>query len=216
MSDFGRTGGEGGCGKPPEGRTYRHAAYGIVVDCPFRLSSIEEAAVASGSTANNVALGTPDYSRVRSDGLEFAPDDWFHHSVLPDGSIYLKADEVFEAVVSAEGRQVICAKAEGVDERTLEAFFLNFIPSTSLVPQGEETGEPGRTSPADAISSTRLAGFDRVRVLTTSSMNIRYRALDRLAWQFLYAEHVAQEVFFYALRYARRYALLEQVARAAH
>ncbi len=215
MSDFGRTGGEGGCGKPPEGRTYRHAAYGIVVDCPFRLSSIEETAPASGSTANNVTLGTPDYSRVRSDGSELAADDWFHHSVLPDGSIYLKADEVFEAVVSAEGRQVICAKAEGVDEGTFEAFFLNFILSTSLVLQGEDTDEPGRTSPADAISSTR-AGFELVRVLTTSSMTIRYRALDRLAWQFLSAEHVAQEVFFYALRYARRYALLEQVARAAH
>ena len=82
--------------------------------------------------------------------------------------------------------------------------------------QGEETGERGPTSPADAISSTWLAGSEPVRVLTTSSMNIRYRVLDRLAWQFLFAEHVAQEVFFCALRYARRYALLEQVARAAH
>jgi len=325
LGSFGGTGGEGGRGKPSLARTYRHAAYGIVVDCPFRLTSIEETAAASGWPAITITLGTPDYFRVKSEGLEFAPDDWFHHSVLPDGSIYMKADEIFEAVVSAEGRQAICAKADGVDEKTFEACFLNFILSTSLALQGEEPlhatvvdlggravgllgdsgagkstlaaflvsqgadlitddmlrltfadgcavahrgprrlklfgeaarrllpgaiddghwntmsgkimvqprsqmtsqrpvyplsalfwlGEPGRTSAGDAVSSTRLAGVELAQVLTTSAMNIRYRAPDRLARQLLFAEHVARVVPVYALRYARRYALLEQVARA--
>ena len=292
------------------------------------MSSIEEASVANVQPAISITLGTPDHFRVKSDGLEFDPDDWFHHSILPDGSVYMKADEIFEAVISADGRHVVCTGVNGVDEKTFEAYFLNFILSTSLTLQGEEPlhatvvdlggraigllgdsgagkstlaaflisqgatlitddmlrltfadgcavahrgprrlklfdeaarrllpgavddghwnamsgkimvqphgqlhgqmtshcpvhplsalfwlGEPGRTSAADAVSSIRLAGLDLARVLTTSAMNIRYQAPDRLARQLLFAEHVAQVVPVYALRYARRYTLLEQVAR---
>ena len=65
-------------------------------------------------------------------------------------------------------------------------------------------GEPGRTSTADTVSSTRLTGLDLARVLTTSAMNIRYHAPDRLARQLLFAEHLAQVVPVYALRYPTR------------
>ena len=77
-------------------------------------------------------------------------------------------------------------------------------------------GEPGRTSTANAVSSTRLTGLDQARVLTTSAMNIRYHAPDPLARQLLFAEHVAQVVPLYALRYARRYIQPDQVAREVH
>lgn len=324
MGNFGRAGGEGGRGRPSGGRPYRHVVHGIVVECPFPLLSVDEAGAADSAPTITITLGTPDYFRVKSDGLEFVPGDWFHHSVLPDGSIYMKADEVFEAVVSADGRQAFCSTVDGVDEKTFEAYFLNFILSTSLVLQGEEPlhatvvtlggkaigllgdsgagkstlaaflvsqgaelitddmlrltytdgcafahpgphrlklfeevarrllpgvvdgghwnavsgkimvrphnqrtsqnrahplsalfwlDEPDRTSAGDAVSSIRLGGLDLARVLTTSAMNIRYHAPDRLARQLLLAEHVAQVVPVYALRYARRYTLLEQVSR---
>lgn len=73
--------------------------------------------------------------------------------------------------------------------------------------------EPARTSAGDGVTSIRLAGLDLARVLATSAMNIRYHEPDRLARQLPLAEHVAQVVPVYALRYARRYTLLEQVAR---
>lgn len=117
---------------------YRHAAYGIVVECSFPLSSIEEASEANDLPTISITLGTLNHFRTKSEGMEFDPDGWFHHSVLPDGSIYMKADEVFEVVISADGRRAFCSTVDGVDEKTFEAYFLNFILSTSLVPQGEE------------------------------------------------------------------------------
>lgn len=311
-------------GSLPGGRTYRHTAYGIVIESPFPLSSIDETSVANAQPEIRITLETPYHFRAKSDGVAFGPDDWLHHSVLPDGSIYMKADEIFEAVISADGRQAACSRADGVDDQTFEAYFLNFILSTSLTLQGKEPlhatvvdlggraigllgdsgagkstlaaflvsqgaeliaddmlrltytdgcafahpgpnrlklfdeaarrllpgavddghwnamsgkimvrphkqrtsqsrahplsalfwlDEPARTSAGDAVSSIRLAGLDLARVLTTSAMNIRYHAPDRLARQLLFAEHVAQAIPVYALRYARRYALLEQVAR---
>lgn len=303
---------------------HRHAVYGIVVESQFRLSSIEESSEGNVQPAISIAWAPPGYFLAISKGLAPNPDDWFHHSVMPNGSIYMKADEVFEAVVSADGRDAVCTKVAGVDERTFEAYLLNFVLSTSLTLQGEEPlhatvvdvggraigllgnsgagkstlaaflisqdanlisddilrltfadgrafahrgphrlklldeparrflpgavegghwntmsdkimvqpnkqvagqhlpkplsalfwlGEPGLPSTPDAVSSTRLAGLDLARVLTASAMNIRYHAPDRLVRQLQFAERVAQVLPVYALRYARRYSLLEQVAR---
>ena len=52
---------------------------------------------------------------------------------------------------------------------------------------------------------------DLLQTLTSSAMNKRYYAPDRLMRQFRFAERVAHTLPVYALNYARRYPLLDRV-----
>ena len=52
--------------------------------------------------------------------------------------MHIRADEVFEATVSACGNEVVCRRLGELDMRTLEANLLNFVISTSLTLSGEE------------------------------------------------------------------------------
>ncbi len=117
--------------------TYRYAVYGIVVECEFPLTSID-AAEPDVEAAVNIGLKSPAYFRARTHGLAADPSDWFFHAILPDGGVYMRVDEVFETIVSPNGRDVVCARLAGVDDRSFEANLLNFVLSTSLTLRGEE------------------------------------------------------------------------------
>jgi hypothetical protein len=303
---------------------YRHSVYGIVIESEFRLSTIDDALEASDPPAVSIDLAAPEYFQAKTGATVRDSNDWLHHSILPDGSIYIRADEVFETIVSANGRHAACLKAVGADERSFEAYLLNFVLSTSLSLQGEEPlhatvvdlggrsigllgdsgagkstlaaflisqgatlvtddmlrltftdgqafahqgprrlklfdeaalrllpetvgdghwnamsgkvmvkpherpagqhppqplcalfwlDEPKQLSTPDAVSSTRLAGLDLARALFASTMNTRLHAPDRLTRQLRFAERVARVLPVYALRYARSYSVLGQVAR---
>jgi hypothetical protein len=70
--------------------------------------------------------------------LPLNTDDWIWHAVLADGSVYMKLDEVFEALVSADGRSVLCAPPGDIDARSFQANLLNFVLAAALTLQGEE------------------------------------------------------------------------------
>ena len=65
-------------------------------------------------------------------------DDWLRHALLADGSVWIRNDEIFEMVVSPDGRHVTCAKLGEADDTSFEAALLNFAISISLTLQGEE------------------------------------------------------------------------------
>jgi hypothetical protein len=65
-------------------------------------------------------------------------DDWIQHSILADGTVHIRADDVFEATVSACGNEVVCRQLGDLDMRTLEANLLNFVICASLTLNGEE------------------------------------------------------------------------------
>ena len=117
--------------------TYRYAVYGFVVECAFPLTSID-VAEPDVEAAVRIGLESPAYFRMRTHGLAADPSDWFFHAVLSDGGVYMRVDEVFEAIVSPDGRDVVCARLAGVDDRSFEANLLNFVLSTSLTLRGEE------------------------------------------------------------------------------
>lgn len=119
-------------------RSYRYVVYGLVVESQFPLQSIDESPLWDTEPAVSISLGAADCFLARAEDVSTAPADWIHHSVLPDGSVYLKADGVLETVVSADGRRAACRRAAGADDRTFESHLLNFIMSTSLTLQGEE------------------------------------------------------------------------------
>jgi hypothetical protein len=57
---------------------------------------------------------------------------------LADGSFYLKAGDVFEAIVSSDGRRADCVALGDTDLSSFEANLLNFVLSAALTLQGEE------------------------------------------------------------------------------
>jgi hypothetical protein len=74
----------------------------------------------------------------------------------------------------------------------------------------------GNDEPSDGehdVSVRRLAGIEKVKVLTQSTMARRYMAPERLKRQLRFAERMARIMPIYALDYRRDYALIEKVAR---
>ena len=307
-----------------ETRSYRYVVYGLVVESQFPLQSIDKSPLRDTEPAVSISLGGADCFPAWAEDVSAASGDWIHHSVLPDGSVYLKADGVLETVVSADGRRAVCRRAAGADDRTFESNLLNFILSTSLTLLGEEPlhatvvdiggksigllGDSGAgkstlaaflmsrgatlvtddmlrvlfldgkafaphgphrlklfeetarrllpqalagaqrnavsgkimVRPAssaaavddprplaalfwlgdtellpspDTASSSPLTGLALAQVLIGSAMNIRFQSPDRLVRQLKFAQHLAQVLPVYSLSYARRFELLDQVAR---
>lgn len=118
---------------------YRYRVYGLVIESELSLTSVEEAADGDGAPAITLAFASPDYFRTIAPGRAPDPDDWIEHVILEDGSVYVKADGVFETRISADGRNVICTRLGDIDQRSFEANLLNFVVSASLTLQGEET-----------------------------------------------------------------------------
>lgn len=73
--------------------------------------------------------------------------------------------------------------------------------------------QPAGAASADiGVGVSRLRGLELIRVLTSSAMNIRDYAPQRLARQLRFAEQVARTMPVFALVYPRDYALLGDVA----
>jgi hypothetical protein len=117
---------------------YRHVVYGLVVESEFRLNSIDEAPDASARPSIRFSLGSADTFREKARGLPVDEDDWIQHAVLADGAIYMRLDGIFETLVSADGRSVLCARLGDADQRAFEANLLNFALSAALTLRGEE------------------------------------------------------------------------------
>lgn len=119
-------------------RVHRHLVYGIVVESEFRLNSVDEVPDANEAASIRISFGSPDTFRQKDQGLPADRDDWIEHVVLPDGGVYMKLDGIFETLVAADGRSVVCARLDEADEKSFEANLLNFVLSAALTLRGEE------------------------------------------------------------------------------
>jgi hypothetical protein len=305
----------------PDAVVHRHLVYGLVIESEFKLNSVDDAP-ASAEPWIRLSIAPPDTLVDDARLVPSGTDDWIQHAVLPDGAVYMKLDEVFEVLVSADGRSVRCARLGEADARSFEANLLNFVLSAALTLRGEEPlhatvldlgatavallgpsgagkstlaahligegatlvtddmlrltfrdgsalahhgphrlklldeparrlmprrasdgdfnaasgklmiepvashrrdrprplsalfwlDEPPADAPSDEVSVSRLAGLELMRLLTASAMDIRNHTPARLARQLSFAQRVAQTVPVHALRYGRRYELLDRVA----
>lgn len=115
-----------------------YQAYGLIIDSEVPLLSVPAAPQGAASVSLTIKQGSAEYFRAIDAPEPADPEDWVHHAVLPDGTVYLHAAEVFEATVCARGETVVCRQLGSLDVRTLEANLLNFVISTSLTLRGEE------------------------------------------------------------------------------
>ncbi len=116
----------------------RYIVYGLVVDSEIALGTVPEATETGRPADVRMTLGTEQFFRDRTRGLAPPREDWIHYAVLPDGSVYIKVNDILQTVVSADGKSASCAWVEGADRTAFEANFLNFVLSTALTLQGEE------------------------------------------------------------------------------
>ncbi len=122
----------------PAASVHRHLVYGLVVESEFRLNSVGDVPHADAEPWIRFSLGSPDDGAETPGERPGHPDDWIQRAVRPDGAVHLKLDDVFDAVVAADGRSVRCAPLGGVDARSFEANLLNFVLSAALTMRGEE------------------------------------------------------------------------------
>lgn len=119
---------------------HRYRIYGLVIDSGLQFSSIEEAGerAAVAAPAVSIVLAEKAFFRAKLGATPVASDGWIDHAVLADGSFYLKAGDVFEAIVSSDGRRADCVALGDTDLASFEANLLNFVLSAALTLQGEE------------------------------------------------------------------------------
>jgi hypothetical protein len=65
-------------------------------------------------------------------------DEWYQHAPLADGSHYLRWPDLFEFLVSPDGRSVACRKLERATLESFQTYLLGHVLSFALVKQGEE------------------------------------------------------------------------------
>ena len=118
---------------------HRHLVYGLVIESELPLTSVHDAAGDERAADITILAGSSEYFATVVLPEPRNPENWIEHAVLDDGRVYMKSNEVFEAIISADGRTTICRKLSDVEQRAFEANLLNFVVSASLTLQGEET-----------------------------------------------------------------------------
>jgi hypothetical protein len=115
-----------------------YLAFGAVIESDVRLASVEAVARGDAPSLVTIASRPPAYFDSRGNGLAADPGDWIDHAVLADGDLYMKVADIFQAVISADGRRIACRKLGDTDDRTFEANLMNFALAAALTLQGEE------------------------------------------------------------------------------
>ncbi len=117
------------------GRSYR--AYGLAIASPIALPCPEEGA----TDADVVFAEGPGvlFSRARLEaGL--GPDEsrWFQYAPLSRGASYLRWSELYEFVVSGDGRRIAWRSLNGGNPEAFQSYLLSQVLSFALVRQGIE------------------------------------------------------------------------------
>jgi hypothetical protein len=124
--------------EPETGERYRYGVYGIAITSDTRLPLPE---YAGGGFAQVECLTAPAsvfLTATRDARFDSAPDSWYQYAVLQDGSTYVRWDSVGEFLVSANGRQLVCRRAEESSDESFQVYMLAQALSFALVTQGVE------------------------------------------------------------------------------
>lgn len=120
------------------GRVHRYTVYGDCIESGFCLATLGAAPSPAGGEPIRLDHADDDFFASRRPARRAGDEDWLRHAVLADGSVYISDDEVFETVISPDGRRIACARRGDIDQRSFEASLLNFALGASLTLRGEE------------------------------------------------------------------------------
>jgi len=115
------------------GKSYR--LYGLTVQSPFPLPCPR-------------SRSQPDVRLTLAEAAVFAPArdrlsrrqrrDWFCSRVLDDGRVYIRWSELFEFLISADGRQITCRPLKHANPESFTSYLIGQVLSFSLLAFGRE------------------------------------------------------------------------------
>ena len=94
----------------------------------------------SGQVAIELLSGPASlFSRARREaGICPEEREWFSHAGLSDGSDYLRWSDLFEFLVSADGRRIACREYSGASPESFQTYLIGQVLSFALLKQGFE------------------------------------------------------------------------------
>src|SRR6267154_4212463 len=118
--------------------SFRYCVYGMVVvsDAPIALPLYSHGGLGQVECLSAPASAFATAMR----GIEFdsRSDAWYRYAFLRDGSTYVRWDTVGEFLVSADGRRIVCRRADGSSDESFQVYMLGQALSFALVKQGFE------------------------------------------------------------------------------
>ncbi|MFQ5804457.1 MAG: hypothetical protein ACE5JQ_16325 [Candidatus Methylomirabilales bacterium] len=115
-----------------------YCVYGVCVRSVVPLPC-PELAVSGNVVVDLISGSTSFFSRVRHEaGISSEKGDWFQHASLSDGSDYLQWSDLFEFLVSADGRQIACRELNGASPESFQTYLVGQVLSFALLKQGVE------------------------------------------------------------------------------
>lgn len=119
-------------------RFHEYQIYGVSIRCEIRLNFPSRPL----SSRPDVTLffAPPDWLApfAAHQPAVADPSAWYLHFPCPDGSHYLRWQNLFEFVVSPDGRSVGCRKLERATIESFQTYLLGQVLSFALVKQGHE------------------------------------------------------------------------------
>lgn len=118
---------------------HHYRVYGIVLAIDEPLHSLQPVGPVSHPDLT-LSFAGPSYfhDRVPPARIVRPEGDWIAHAFLDDGSFYLDAPHVVQALLSPDGRRGTCVRGDAADRRTVEANLLNIVIASALTLAGEE------------------------------------------------------------------------------
>jgi hypothetical protein len=117
-------------------RTYR--VYGVHLRSEIILSLIE--AVASAAPDVELVIGSPEFFAAALEGASLVDLDngWYSIAYLPDGSTYVRWEDLFHFLVSADGHRVVCGDLGPAAAESFHTYLLGHALSFALIKKGFE------------------------------------------------------------------------------
>jgi len=121
-----------------QGTFYRYGVYGISLrsQVPFSLPGPED----SGFPEIEIRIGSSSFFSKMLQGVPLRPDPaaWYQHAQLQDGSSYVRWGELFEFLVSADGRRITCSWLDAASKESFQVYALGQALSFALIKRGLE------------------------------------------------------------------------------
>lgn len=121
--------------QPP---SYRYSVYGISLRSEVPLSLPE--AGDSGFAEIDLSIGSPELfaDAVRGATLGPSPTAWYRRAHLPDGSTYVRWEDLGEFLVSGDGRRITLGVLRAASQEAFQVYLLGQALSFALVKRGLE------------------------------------------------------------------------------